>query len=723
MLTDFSDSALIPLEPPFPSPEDHQDLSVLSLEEQELLAPSLEVSPSLSVCGNIHQAQYYPFWTDVLKCGDWHKNILREGLRLDFIDGILPSSYDEKNNLSARREPAFLCDSLDSMTSSGILNHVLIKPTCVNPLTVASRELDTGTKKLRLCWDGSRKINPMLKKMSVKLTHFPKAAEILYQGDYQVSLDLKSFYYHLMIYPPHQTFLGIAANMPDGSRRFYQYTVLPFGLAPAAAIMTRIVKPILAYLASLGIRASIYLDDLKINAATKSLAWEHYQITRSVFRRAGFVISVEKSDEFSDISQQKMYLGFIMDSVKMTATASADKLHSVMAFIRDKLSFSRISVKDLAKIAGRLAALRPAFGHLVLLVTRSSYRAIEEHVDSFGWSGFLVIPDDVIRELTLFLEYAPALNGFPLLQEHRQQAIQDLLPEAVIVAGDASASAVCAYSLQSPSKFFFQDVLSPDEVILSSGHRELLTLKKALMADCIPSSSSVVWYTDSTNLVSFWEKGSSKPLIQMDIIETLLFCKERSIHLHVLHLPREDPRIQAADVGSKSFDKDDWGVDTASFSVLQARFLPGGFTLDLFASPSNARCPRFFSRYAYPGSLATDAFSMSWSDECVFVCPPIGKIIAAWKKIISTPSIKGVLIFPVWRSATFWPVLFPDGMHSVWPAQSVHSFDPFINVGQFYAGVMNGKNSYLFSAIFFDTTIRGPSTSSLCHLSPCPCYL
>ena len=74
----------------------------------------------------------------------------------------------------------------------------------------------------------------------------------------------------------------------------------------------------------------------------------------------------------------------------------------------------------------------------------------------------------------------------------------------------------------------------------------------------------------------------------MDIVETLLFCKERSIQL--LHLPREDPRIQAADVGSKSFDKDDWGVDTASFSVLQARFLPEGFSLDPFASPSNTRC-------------------------------------------------------------------------------------------------------------------------------------
>ena len=210
---EIADVSTVPLAPPFPSPKDHHDLSVLSFGEEELLAPSMEVSASLSICGNIHQAQYFPFWTDVLQFGDWHKNILREGLRLDFVDGILPSSYDERNNLSARRKPAFVRDSLDSMTSSGILNHVLVKPTCVNPLTVASRDLDTGSRKLRLCWDGSRKINSMLKKMSVKLKHFPKAAEILYEGDYQVSLDLKSFYYHLMIYPPHQTFLGIAADM------------------------------------------------------------------------------------------------------------------------------------------------------------------------------------------------------------------------------------------------------------------------------------------------------------------------------------------------------------------------------------------------------------------------------------------------------------------------------------------------------------------------------
>ena len=89
-----------------------------------------------------------------------------------------------------------------------------------------------------------------------------------------------------------------------------------------------------------------------------------------------------------------------------------------MSFLREKLSFSRISVKDLAKITGRLAALRPAFGYLVLLVTRYAYTAFEMHVDRFGWSGYLFFTEEIIRDLTQFLDYAPALNGFPLLQEH-----------------------------------------------------------------------------------------------------------------------------------------------------------------------------------------------------------------------------------------------------------------------------------------------------------------
>ena len=344
------------------------------------------------------------------------------------------------------------------------------------------------------------------------------------------------------------------------------------------------------------------------------------------------------------------------------------------------------------------------------------------NVDLHGWSGILTITSPVRTELQLFLDYASTLNGYPLLQEYRSQAIQDLLPSVTSFADDASAVGVCTYSLQSPSSTFFQDVFTEEESRLSSGHRELLTLKKALLSDIVPPSTSIVWYTDSKNLVAFWEKGSPKQDIQLDVIECYLYCCERNIELHVLHLSRSDPRIKAADQGSRYFDKDDWGIDDASFSVIQSRFLPEGFSLDLFASPGNTRCSRFFTKYSYPGSSATDAFSVSWSNECLFVCPPIGKLISAWKKISLSTDSKGAIIFPIWKSAIFWPIFFPDGSHSTWPAISVQQFDPFIKLGQFYSGVMNGRNNYKFVCIFFDTSVSSVPSSELCYLPVCTCF-
>ena len=95
--------------------------------------------------------------------------------------------------------------------------------------------------------------------------------------------------------------------------------------------------------------------------------------------------------------------------------------------------------------------------------------------------------------------------------------------------------------------------------------------------------------------------------------------------IHILHLSRTDPLIEAADVGSRHFDKDDWGVDLLSFDALETMF-GQAFELDPFASPTNARCERFFSQYAYPGSSAVDAFSVSWDNEKMYLCPPVGKI-------------------------------------------------------------------------------------------------
>jgi len=57
----------------------------------------------------------------------------------------------------------------------------------------------------------------------------------------------------------------------------------------------------------------------------------------------------------------------------------------------------------------------------------------------------------------------------------------------------------------------------------------------------------VYWGTDSENVVTFWEKGSSKSWIQKEVLEIILLCHKLKTNLTVYHLRREDPRIMEVD--------------------------------------------------------------------------------------------------------------------------------------------------------------------------------
>ena len=177
----------------------------------------------------------------------------------------------------------------------------------------------------------------------------------------------------------------------------------------------------------------------------------------------------------------------------MTAKASDDKMSSVFSLIRSFFIFQQDSLEGLGKIAGRIASLRPALGYFVHLTLRSAYASIACHVNHFGWSGFTSFSPETKRELEHFLDYAVPLNGYPLLQDYCQQLIQSLLSYSESFAGDASAVGACAFSIQSPSRHFFQTRFSEEEMSLSTGHRELLTLKKAVLSGLVPASTSIIW--------------------------------------------------------------------------------------------------------------------------------------------------------------------------------------------------------------------------------------
>ncbi len=167
---------------------------------------------------------------------------------------------------------------------------------------------------IRLVWDASRWVNLFLKNQKVTLTDLEKALEATEKGNWQSVFDLQSAYYNIKIKEDHQKFLGAAVTNEDKSKTSFVYKVLPFGLALAVHAITKLWKPILAYLHLKDIPTTIYIDDGKIISKTKEQAETNRILVYSVVQAAGWQISVEKSDRANEASQIKTYLGFIINS-------------------------------------------------------------------------------------------------------------------------------------------------------------------------------------------------------------------------------------------------------------------------------------------------------------------------------------------------------------------------------------------------------------------------
>ena len=76
----------------------------------------------------------------------------------------------------------------------------------------------------------------------------------------------------------------------------------------------------------------------------------------------------------------------------------------------------------------------------------------------------------------------------------------------------------------------------------------------------------------------------------------------------------------------------------------------------------NSKCIRLNSRFWNPGSEGVDAFIQNWQGENNWVVPPPSQINRAWRHF-KLGIAKGVLIIPLWKGASFWPCICPDGTH------------------------------------------------------------
>ena len=114
--------------------------------------------------------------------------------------------------------------------------------------------------------------------------------EIVAEGEWLAKLDLKDAYFTVPIVREHQKYLRFAV---DEIR--YQFTCLPFGLSCAPWAFTKVLKPVVAFLRSLGVRLIVYIDYILVIGKSPDEVRDHVEALIALLEGLGFIVNMEKS--------------------------------------------------------------------------------------------------------------------------------------------------------------------------------------------------------------------------------------------------------------------------------------------------------------------------------------------------------------------------------------------------------------------------------------------
>ena len=193
------------------------------------------------------------FWKSQLKASSLILNVIKHGYVIPF-DEFPPRIY-LKNNRSSILHADFVSGAILDLLGNGCIKEVFEPSFVVNPLTVSVN----AKGKTRLVLD-LRHVNQFVEKQKVKFEGVKEGLEYARQKQYMIKFDLRSGYHHIDIHSEFQKYLGFSWEI-EGKRRYFEFTVLPFGLSSAGHIFTKVVRVSVKYWRSFGVPIVVYLDD------------------------------------------------------------------------------------------------------------------------------------------------------------------------------------------------------------------------------------------------------------------------------------------------------------------------------------------------------------------------------------------------------------------------------------------------------------------------------
>ncbi len=576
------------------------------------------------------------------------------GVTVKWAGSARPPPWTNANHASLSESPAnlqFAREAVADLVERGAARRVSYQPHGCSALGIA---VHPRTCKRRLIFD-LRPLNSYLAYERFTYEGVATVATVARSGDCAFSLDFSAAYHPCTMSQALWTYLGFQF---EGT--FYEFTALPFGLAPACRIFTFIVRALAAHWRAQGIRLVHYIDDWVFFCRPS----EHARLVARILRdvaAAGFLVNEAKSSGLTDPLFQFDWIGHTFDLAAGTLRVLQTHEDHVIQMCSELLAAGRGASQPalmLMKLAGKLASCYNVLGKALPLFTYQMH--LLAHTVSRK-THRVHLSAAVLRECKFWVENLRRLNSTPLwpLSQPDSAVSATIAADAgdpgwgshvVTLAGRPQASP----RVRSPEA---HGLWAAYESIRSSTWRELRGLFLTLRAfvHLFRRGSTVLALVDAMNVAHLWHNGrSGVPDQHQILVEIWELLESHNLSLLVQWIPRR--RNARADYLSKFRDRHDWTLARSLFRRIERRW--GRFDVDLFASHQNNRTRRFFSYFYCPGSSGVDAFTQDWSQlsfpNGCWCFPPFDQMAAVLRHARFCGARVAVVV-PHWPRQAWWP--------------------------------------------------------------------
>ncbi|XP_074612831.1 uncharacterized protein LOC141869859 [Acropora palmata] len=293
--------------------------------------------------------------------------------------------------------------------------------------------------------------------------------EILNPEDFMFTFDLKSGYHHVEIFPEHRKYLSFAWTFSAGHTRFFQFSVLPFGLSSAPYLFIKLLKPLVKKWRSEAKSIVVYLHDGLGTASDKNKAKIASLQVHADLLKSGFLPNESKC--VWEPIQVITWLGAVLNTSTSEISTTDKRINGLKEDLAALLAFSSSChpVRKLASVCGKIISLSSCVGNVSRFMSRNLFAVINT---APTWNSFVRPSSEALDELNFWKSNVAVLNGIPIWPV-RHKPLK-------IVYSDASGSA-CGRFIEFKGKVFHQN-WSDFKRAQSSTFRELLAVSLSVQA-------------------------------------------------------------------------------------------------------------------------------------------------------------------------------------------------------------------------------------------------